>query len=78
MTTRLIKLVCATALAVPVVGFVGTGSAHAWDCSQPYGAVTSNPNCERAGGIPFRFHRHHHHHHNWNNGPWGGGPEALR
>lgn len=76
MTTRLIKLVCATALAVPVVGFVGTGSAHAWDCNQPYGAVTTHPTCDQVG-IPFRHH--HHHHHYGNNGPWGGGgPVELR
>jgi len=77
VTSRLIKLACATALAMPLVGTVGMSSAHAWDCNQPYGAITSHPTCDKVG-TPFGHHHHHHHHH-WNDGgPWGGGPVELR
>jgi hypothetical protein len=79
MTTRLIKLACATALAVPLVGFVSTGSAHAWDCDQPYGAIqggsSHDATCNQVG-THFRFHRHHHHH-NGPYGPWAGGPMTV-
>jgi hypothetical protein len=74
MRSRLIKLACATALAVPLVGAVSAGSAHAWDCDRPYGAVTSHPTCNEPG-ISFRNHHRHHHHDYYGGGygPWGGG-----
>jgi hypothetical protein len=79
MTTRLIKLACATALAVPFVGFVSTGSAHAWDCDQPYGAIQGggrhDATCDEVGThLRFDRHRHHHHHHG---GDFGGGPADI-
>jgi len=76
VTSRLIKLACATALAMPLVGTVGMSSAHAWDCYRPYGAITSHPTCDEVG---MRFHHHHHHgFHGGGYGPWagGGGPWA--
>lgn len=78
MTSRLVKLTCAAALAVPLVGFVGTGSAHAWDCDRPYGAITSHPTCNEPS-VPFRSHHRHHHYNDGGYGPWGGsGPVELR
>jgi hypothetical protein len=74
MTSRLIKLACATALAVPLVGAVSAGSAHAWDCDRPYGAITTHPTCNEPG-IQFRNH-HHHHHNNAPYGPWN--PAVVR
>jgi hypothetical protein len=64
MSSRIVKLAYAAALAMPMVGAVGAAPAHAADdCRQPYGAIQGgserDATCEQVG-LHLRVPRAHH------------------